>query len=158
MTSVEFFVPGKPAPQGSKRHVGRGIMVESSKAVGPWRERVALAAATALGGRPMFPRGEALCVAIEFVMPRPSGTPKSYTPPAVKRPDADKLVRACLDAITDVLIHDDSAVVELHAHKRLAGVDETPGAHLIIQPAVPVMPPPRVGITRTSGPILSSAR
>lgn len=41
---VEFFVPGRPAPQGSKRHVGHGIMVESSRDLGPWRERVALAA------------------------------------------------------------------------------------------------------------------
>lgn len=137
---IEFHVPGKPAPQGSKRHVGRGIMVESSKDLGPWRERVALAAAVALGDRPMFTRGEPICVTITFVMPRPSGTPKRYTPPAVKRPDADKLLRACLDAITNVLIHDDSAVVEMHTFKRLAEVDEQPGAH--IQVVVPVVPHP----------------
>lgn len=37
MTRVEFTVLGVPAPQGSKRHVGRGVLVESSKALGPWR-------------------------------------------------------------------------------------------------------------------------
>lgn len=142
--SVEFWVPGRPAPQGSKKHVGRGILIESSKAVGPWRERVALAAAAVLAGRPMFSRGDALSVSITFVMPRPSGTPKRSTPPAVKRPDIDKLSRACLDAITDVIIHDDSAVVELRAVKRLAEIDETPGAHIeiLLAPptAVPVVP------------------
>lgn len=35
---------GLPAAQGSKRHVGRGIMVESSKALKPWREAVKHAA------------------------------------------------------------------------------------------------------------------
>jgi crossover junction endodeoxyribonuclease RusA len=34
-TTIVFTVPGKPAPQGSKRHVGRGIMVESSNHVAP---------------------------------------------------------------------------------------------------------------------------
>jgi crossover junction endodeoxyribonuclease RusA len=158
MSLVEFFVPGKPAPQGSKRHVGRGILVESSRAVGPWRERIALAAAAALGGQPMFARGDALCVSITFVMPRPSGTPKRKTPPAIKRPDLDKLARACLDAVTNVLIHDDSAVVELQAVKRLAEVDESPGAHISIQTAVPAMPSPETGTTGTSGPLLREAR
>jgi len=31
MTERNLFVPGAPAPQGSKRHVGNGVMVEASK-------------------------------------------------------------------------------------------------------------------------------
>jgi hypothetical protein len=31
--SFTFTVLGKPAPQGSKRHVGKGVMIESSKQV-----------------------------------------------------------------------------------------------------------------------------
>lgn len=30
---LEFFVPGVPRPQGSKRHLGNGVMVESCKHV-----------------------------------------------------------------------------------------------------------------------------
>ncbi|QDH92357.1 RusA-like resolvase [Gordonia phage Spooky] len=37
-----IWIPGIPAPQGSKRHVGNGILIESSKRVGPWRAVVAL--------------------------------------------------------------------------------------------------------------------
>jgi Holliday junction resolvase RusA-like endonuclease len=37
-------VHGNPAPQGSKRHVGGGVMVEMSKAVKPWREAIKHAA------------------------------------------------------------------------------------------------------------------
>ncbi|MCH9728405.1 MAG: RusA family crossover junction endodeoxyribonuclease [Actinomycetia bacterium] len=129
---LTFFVPGKPAPQGSKRHVGRGIMIESSATVGPWRERVALAAHNAMRDRPdlsMFD-GVPLRVGIEFLMPRPASTPKRVTPPAIKRPDLDKLVRAVFDALTSVVWSDDSAVVELRASKRLTEVNEQPGAHI----------------------------
>lgn len=38
---------GTPAPQGSKRHVGRGVMIESSKNLKPWREAVKYAALAA---------------------------------------------------------------------------------------------------------------
>ena len=42
----EIFIPviGMPAPQGSKRHVGHGIMIENSKRVKPWRQDVREAA------------------------------------------------------------------------------------------------------------------
>ena len=46
--SVSFTVHGLPAPQGSKRHVGRGVMVESSKRVKPWRGAVKAAAESAM--------------------------------------------------------------------------------------------------------------
>jgi crossover junction endodeoxyribonuclease RusA len=124
-TAFSFYVPGKPAPQGSKRHVGRGILVESSKELGPWRERVALAAHNAMLGQPLL--SGAITLTLDFVMPRPKSAPKRSTPPAVKRPDVDKLARAILDAITDVIIADDSQVVDLRATKRLAELGETPG-------------------------------
>jgi hypothetical protein len=42
--SLTFVVYGLPAPQGSKRSLGNGILVESSKAVRPWRQDVKHAA------------------------------------------------------------------------------------------------------------------
>lgn len=126
---IKFFVPGAPAPQGSKRHVGHGRMVESSKALGPWRERVALAAHSNADGLMGGPIG----IRLKFVMPRPKSTPKRTTPPAVKRPDIDKISRAILDAITGVLIADDSQVVDLHATKRLAELEESHGVHIELE-------------------------
>lgn len=136
-TPIVFSVPGKPAPQGSKRHVGHGVMIESSKEVGPWRERVALAAHNTMvrQGLPVI-TGVPVRVQIEFVMPRPASAPKRSTPPAIRRPDLDKLTRACLDAITNVVFSDDSQVTELVAVKRLAELGETPGAEIhVIQVA-----------------------
>ena len=39
MPFLSFDVKGVPGAQGSKRHVGRGVMLESSKKVAPWRSR-----------------------------------------------------------------------------------------------------------------------
>lgn len=126
--SRHVFVAGHPAPQGSKRHVGRGILVESSKAVGPWRQTVALHAQHAADGLLAGP----LALSVDFVMPRPISAPKRSTPPAVKRPDVDKLARAILDALTGIWFADDSAIVDLHARKRLAEIGERPGAHITL--------------------------
>jgi len=132
--TVQFFVPGKAAAQGSKRHVGRGILVESSKEVGPWRERVALAAHQVMDGTGSYIGP--VRVTVRFVMPRPKSAPKTRYVYAAKRPDLDKLVRAILDAITDVCIADDAQVVELIASKELASSVDGElqvGAHITVQ-------------------------
>jgi crossover junction endodeoxyribonuclease RusA len=68
-----------------------------------------------------------VAVELEFVMPRPSATPKRRTPPAVKKPDVDKLIRAVFDALTKVVWTDDSVVTAVSASKRLAELTEQPG-------------------------------
>ena len=132
--TVTVRVDGNPAPQGSKRHVGHGRMVEASKRLRPWRATVAAAVKAAVGARVPFPEGP-VTVTLEFVMPRPVSTPKRSTPPAVKRPDIDKLCRAVLDAITGAAIADDSQVTLMVAHKRIAEIAETPGVTIQIADA-----------------------
>lgn len=129
-----LFVPGDAAPQGSKSFKGmrggRAILAESSKALGPWRERVALAAHA--HGWTLAPAGVPVAVELLFVRPRPLSTPKRRTPPAVKKPDLDKLERAILDAITGIAFTDDSQVTDLHSRKRLAEIGEVPGVHITV--------------------------
>lgn len=125
-TMVRVVVPGRPAPQGSKRHIGHGRMIESSRHLAPWRQHIAIAAHNAMHHRALI--DGAVTIRIQFVMPRPVGTPKSRTPPAVKRPDLDKLVRAVLDAASGTIWRDDSQIVEITATKRIADAAETPGA------------------------------
>jgi crossover junction endodeoxyribonuclease RusA len=128
--NLSTFVPGRPAPQGSKRYVGNGISVESSKAVKPWRADIREHVAPLHAGSPL--QG-ALSVRLEFVMPRPSSCPKRSTPPAVRRPDVDKLARAVLDALGSAgLWRDDAQVVQLAVAKRLAELGETPGCHICV--------------------------
>ena len=128
MARVEFFVEGVPAPQGSKSVSRQGFLYETSKKLKPWRKKVAETAPAVY-----IPKPGAVQVGLTFIMPRPKSTPKK-TPPAVKRPDLDKLVRACLDAITGVTIEDDSQVTAIMATKRLAEPGETTGVHVRIYP------------------------
>lgn len=129
---LAVFVPGSAAPQGSKRHVGRGVMVESaSKTLKPWREDVRQACLAAWEDIPL---DEPVRLTVEFVRKRPATAPKRSTPPAVTKPDLDKLVRAVMDAIGSAGVWvDDSRVVALVCSKRLAEIGETPGAHITIE-------------------------
>jgi crossover junction endodeoxyribonuclease RusA len=144
--AVSAWVAGVPAPQGSKRALGAGRpggrirMVEMSKRVPAWRAdvREAFNYATAPSGQVCgFTERAALVVKIVFVMPRPKATPKTRaTPPAVKKPDLDKLVRAVLDALTSAGVYaDDSQVVTVHAHKRIAELGEPTGAMIHVERA-----------------------
>ena len=127
-------VAGIPAPQGSKRHVGNGRMVESSRAVGPWREAVRAETQRACGqlGHAALPApGQPIAVSIAFYLPRPKSAPKSVRLPA-KRPDLDKLTRAVLDGLTaGGALADDGQVTSLKAHKMFAG-DRGPGCTIEI--------------------------
>jgi crossover junction endodeoxyribonuclease RusA len=126
---ITIEVRGLPAPQGSKRHVGRGIMVESSKAVGPWREAVrAETQRVLLGTHSRWLDGGPLAVEITFRLPRPgahygTGRNASKLKPSAPifpagRPDLDKLTRAVLDGLTaGGAWRDDSQVVSLQACK-----------------------------------------
>ena len=126
-------VRGIPAPQGSKRHVGGGRMVESSRAVGPWREAV-----RAETQRVMSALGEPLqgplWVTLRFTLPRPKGhygargvRPSAPVWPAT-RPDLDKLARAALDGlVAGGAIPDDSRVCRLEVEKEYAEQSDIPG-------------------------------
>lgn len=120
---INFFVPGTPAPQGSKKHVGNGVMIESSKHLKPWRASVAWIAKQ----HTKQPHAGPIKLDLEFVMPRPKshyGTGRNaerIKPSApdvhTQKPDIDKLVRAVLDAITGIAYIDDSQVVKVTARK-----------------------------------------
>lgn len=138
--SVDVHVYGYPAPQGSKRPVrmrdGRTVLIESSKAVKPWRDAV-VSALVSTGHNNMQLTGP-LAVCIDFDLPRPkahykaSGELRDDAPEMViKTPDLDKLVRSTFDALTIAgVIRDDSHISELHSSKRYA--DGSPGARIVI--------------------------
>ena len=101
-----FAVFGLPAPQGSKRHVGEGRMVESSKRVKPWRRQVAAAYADHSFGDML---DGPVSVTVDFYLPRPkahystgrnAGALKPSAPAEhLTMPDLDKLTRAVGDAL-----------------------------------------------------------
>lgn len=123
----QFYAHGLPAPQGSKRHVGGGRMVESSKNVRPWREAVKFAVLEANKARLKF--HAPVRVEIEFYFARPKSRKKDVH--HCTAPDLDKLCRSTLDALTDSgIIVDDSLVADLRASKFYVVGDKAPGASI----------------------------
>lgn len=144
MAELTITVAGTPAPQGSKRHVGNGVMVESSKAVKLWRQDVRTAAEKALAASPAIALTRApVSVEIAFYLKRPKGHYRTGrnacllrdTAPArpAGKPDVDKLARAVLDALTAVTWVDDAQVADLAAHKFYAELGGLLGAIIRIR-------------------------
>ena len=133
---VIISVRGMPAPQGSKRHVGGGRMIEQSKAVGPWREAVRAETQRVAEGTGGVFDGP-VSVSIRFILPRPKSVPKRITWPA-KRPDLDKLARAVLDGLTDGGAWlDDGQVVRMMLVKLYQNDQDYPGCTIRIESTAP---------------------
>jgi crossover junction endodeoxyribonuclease RusA len=127
-----LFVPGKPAPQGSTRAYvvdGHANVVHDNPATMPWRALIAAMIRKRNGPGITYPDGP-VTVAARFVIPRRAHEPKRITPPHTRKPDADKLLRAGIDAMTGLIFTDDAQVTEIHGTKRTAAIGEQPGVHL----------------------------
>lgn len=114
---ISYFVPGEPAPQGSKNGFvknGRVVMVESSKKVKPWREAVVLHTR----GTVTEPMTTPVEIALVFHLPKPKSVTRKW--PSVK-PDLDKLIRSTFDGLTTGgLYTDDALVIAVSASKQYA--------------------------------------
>lgn len=129
MNAFKLTVYGDPAPQGSKRHVGNGRMVEASKKVGPWRRAVAEAFLFQFG-REFEPFNGALEVETIFFLPRPSTVKR---PLPIVPPDLDKLERGLFDALTQAGVwQDDALVIKSTATKFYADLRD-PGCEVEIR-------------------------
>ena len=143
---ITFHVPGLPRPKGSTvafRHSKTGrIVTRASNAdrLEPWEAVVRLAAKGAI----REPLTGPVCVEVEFELPRPQGHYRSgkragevrdSAPPLpTTKPDLDKLLRACLDALTGVAWGDDAQVVQAWCRKVYA-LPRGPGATVRVGPA-----------------------
>lgn len=139
--SIEFFVPGIPAPGGSKRFVGfgkrtgRAILIDDAGERNKnWRTSVAQVGTSAINGDLL---AGPLQVTMEFVMPRPKGhfTSKGQLRSAAPlspttKPDVLKLARSTEDALTSVIWNDDAQTVLLNLTKRFAAPGEGAGARI----------------------------
>lgn len=136
--SLSFIVHGRPQQQGSKRNVGRGIMIEANKNLAPWRDSAIHAARQAMQdhGEDLFPLTCPVTVLARFVFPRPkshygtgrnAGVVKSSAPSVhTSPPDGDKLARAVGDVLTQSgLILDDRLIWKWEATKEYGGAPKT---------------------------------
>lgn len=125
---LKFFVPGTPAPAGSKRAfvVGlksgkpRAVMQENnSDRLHVWYASVAEHAARAMGDRQAFTGPITLDIIFHMMRPKShrrtgkfAGQVKPSAPAYhVQKPDRSKLLRAAEDALTGIVYVDDSQIV-----------------------------------------------
>jgi crossover junction endodeoxyribonuclease RusA len=133
VTELRLLVFGtEPGPQGSKRHVGNGRLIEASKKVAPWRAAVADAVAKAWVDYEQFVvYDDAVEIEITFYLPRPASVKR---PLPIKPPDIDKLARSTLDGLVQGgALVDDALVTDLTVRKRYADATDT-GAQIDIRP------------------------
>jgi len=126
------------APQGSKKYVGRGIMIETSKRLKSWRKEVNLRAKLIVDDIIKEP----VEIEVVFWFKRPL---KHYLPNGMLRQaapvyitnknkgDLDKLCRGVLDSLTKSAFADDSQVVSLHAVKKYCETESETGADIKIK-------------------------
>jgi crossover junction endodeoxyribonuclease RusA len=133
MEPITFFVSGHPRPAGSKRafpiyrgkrgetrtFTGRSIVVDSSGQAGKdWRGDIQAAAARHYQGVPLTCP---VCLSLHFLFERPknhlgsgmqTGIVRASAPEYhITKPDVLKLARAVEDALTGIIWHDDSQII-----------------------------------------------
>lgn len=132
--TLAVHVPGNASPQGSKRHVGGGRLIESSPHLRAWRATVAAHTLGAIvreerGQRGTWPATGPCTLNVVFHFPRPKHHYRQGKFAHLLRtvaprdmfigPDLDKLVRAIGDALTDACaILDDRQINVIHAAKK----------------------------------------
>ncbi len=141
--TISFQVHGIPKTEGSIRAVvhkatGRAVAFhDDDRELRMWRQAVAAEALIARRGGEPFNEGP-ITLSVRFRLPIPKSRPAElrtekqrleWAWPA-KRPDADKLLRAILDALKGVLYHDDGQIVRLEAIKRY---HPQPGATILVE-------------------------
>lgn len=138
---IRFFVAGDPQPKGSTRSfyvkkIERVVTTTTNKNTKQWQLRIATEAQHANEARHVsFFKPDKECgyeVEAMFLFARPKSLPKKVKV-NTKRPDLDKLVRALLDGLADILLPDDSQVIGIRAAKRYIEPGETPGAEIRVR-------------------------
>jgi len=133
-----FFVAGDPQPKGSTRSfyvkkIERVVTTTTNKNTKQWQLRIATEAQHANESRQLsfFRPDKDFGYEVEalFLFSRPKSLSKKIKA-NTKRPDLDKLVRALLDGLADILLPDDSQVTSIKAAKRYIEPGETPGAEI----------------------------
>jgi Holliday junction resolvase RusA-like endonuclease len=143
MTEYTLFIPGIPAPKGSKsfkgmrkRKDGRSFatLVESSKKVAPWQKAVihAVFDRQRITGEPAPFFAGAVRMSALFLFARPKSVGKRTPAWSNALGDLDKLMRATKDAITAAGIWCDASQVIGYdlIDKRYCEAGEMPGCQL----------------------------
>jgi crossover junction endodeoxyribonuclease RusA len=138
MSPVHIRIPLRAAPQGSKRHVGGGRLIEmAGDALKAYRAALGYEARRQMQDRELITKPVGVSATFVFRRPKSHSTSKGLRETAptccypAKRGDVDKLLRATLDALTGTVYKDDAQVVTVNASVIWGDEDET---HVLVHP------------------------
>jgi Holliday junction resolvase RusA-like endonuclease len=124
---VSFIIPGQPQGKGRPRivKIGGFSRMATPKETVAYEGLIALAAQTALAGRPMLDGPVAMRLVLHCQVPASWSGKKQREALAgehmpTTKPDADNVLKAVCDGCNGVLWRDDVQVVELTLSKRYA--------------------------------------
>jgi crossover junction endodeoxyribonuclease RusA len=123
MVAIQAWAPGVAVPQGSMKHVGRGIIRHSNaNGIALYRAQVAASVAKDIEGLAVsLPLEGPLVLDATFIVARPKSAPRKRVWPD-RRPDLDKMLRSLGDALTEAGVWlDDAQVVQIVATKIYVG-------------------------------------
>ena len=144
---ITFEVTGLPRAKGSWKPIktkhGKIIMMANKDKDGidrnkEWEIMVADKALVTMQDKPLMEG--ALLVLLAFTFPRPKSITVKKRPHHTVSPDLDKLVRACLDAMTHTVYMDDSQIVSINATKSYCNEDQRPGVSIEVRPHPSLIP------------------
>lgn len=120
---ISFTVFGTPQPQGSSRAFipkgwKRPVITSANAKNKPWRQEIAGTALAEMEKANLRAAEKGVPVTIEasFYFTKPKSARKRDLH-KVTKPDADKLARSLLDALTGIAFADDSQVIQIKATK-----------------------------------------
>ena len=129
-TTLEFFTPGVPVPQGSHRAYGSRIVDNNAERLRPWRAAVADAACQAANLIDLAPFTCPVALRANFYFRRPTSHYRAgknahllrdnapLFPTVRGAGDLDKLLRVLGDSLVDAgVLHDDSLIAAAFAAK-----------------------------------------
>lgn len=139
MKPLTFTVRGEPKaqPRVKAARIGGFVRVYTPKTADDWKGAVASAAAPFLYPEPF---SGPLALTLDFYLPRAKshfnskGSLKESAPQHhTKKPDADNLAKAVMDALTDAgLWEDDDQIVSLLARKHYADANNPEGVRVTL--------------------------
>jgi crossover junction endodeoxyribonuclease RusA len=115
-TSAQFFIAGRPIPQGSLKFINGHAIHVRAQDLALWRADIARVAKSVIWEKAV----ESVEVHLTFTLLKPK-TVKRNEP--FVRPDIDKLIRAVLDGLTGVAYEDDQQVTKITAVKEYGTVE-----------------------------------
>ena len=123
---ITFKVYGQALPKGSAKAfvikgTNRAVVTSNTKGLKGWEQTIRNAAQQHVTELLTGP----VSLGINFHLPRPKSLSVKKYVAHTKRPDLDKLVRSCCDALTGIIWKDDSQVWAIVARKSYVPTHET---------------------------------